>query len=191
LRADASHHLLHTLDHQWYRLPLAEQTPMSAWNRTPLQALINTGVPADTAVGVAFAVWLLCVVITLWRAHGVQLPFPLAFALSFVLLNWGRPILWTLIYWELVLVVAAWPFLQRRGRILLLSAVAVLMTSHWLALARTLGSYGLPLFTLQSADFPWETWLVMPLSWLLLLSTMARCTRWQGRLAHPCLQRFL
>jgi len=28
---------------------------------------------------------------------------------------------------------------------------------------------GLPLLTLQPAERPWETWLVLPVAWLLLL----------------------
>jgi len=39
-------YLAHTLDAQWFVLPVAAQTPMSAWNRTPLQALIALGLPA-------------------------------------------------------------------------------------------------------------------------------------------------
>ena len=46
--------------------------------------------------------------------------------------------------------------------------------SHLGAFILTLQGHGLPLFTLQRTDFPWETWLVIPLSWLLLLRAMAR-----------------
>lgn len=173
LRADAFDHLFHVLDYQWFVLPVAEQTPLSAWNRTPMQALVSGGLSPPVAVWAALALWGLCVLVTVWRARGVQLSFPLAFALAFVLLDWGRPILWTLIYWELVVVVAVWPLLVRWQRVVLLGAVAALMASHWWALVLTLQGHGLPLFTLQRADFLWETWLVIPLSWLLLLRAMA------------------
>ena len=39
-------------------LSVAQQTPMSAWNRTPLQALIALGLPAALAQVVAGLVWL-------------------------------------------------------------------------------------------------------------------------------------
>ena len=36
LRTATLHYLTHALDYQWFGLPVAEQTPMSQWNRTPL-----------------------------------------------------------------------------------------------------------------------------------------------------------
>ncbi len=128
---------------------------MSAWNRTPTQALTSTGLPIATAQWVGFALWALAVAITVRRARGVPLSFPLAFALAFVLLYWGRPVLWTLIYVDVVVVVVVWPTLQRWQKAALLCAVIGLMASHWWALALALGGYGLPLLTLQRADFPW------------------------------------
>ena len=68
--------------------------------------------------------------------------------------------------------VAAWPHLGRRGRALLLAAALALMASHWWALALTARGHGMPLVTLQRADRPWETWSVLPLSWLLLARTL-------------------
>jgi hypothetical protein len=173
LQAEALYYLFHAADYHWFALPPVEQTPMGAWNRTPTQALASAGLPITIAQWVGFALWLLFVVITVWRARGVPLSFPLAFALAFVLLYWGRPVLWTLIYLDLVVVVVVWPTLQRWQKAVLLCAVIALIVSHWWALALTLGGYGLPLLTLQRADFPWETWLVIPLSWLLLLRAMA------------------
>jgi Glycosyltransferase family 87 len=185
LRAAAFDPLVHVLDYQWFVLPVAEQTPLSAWNRTPLQALVSAGLPPATATWAALALWLVCVAVTGWCAYGARLGFPLAFALSFVLLDWGRPILWTLIYWELVVVVVLWPLLLRWQRMVLLSAVVTVMASHWGALALTLGGHGLPLFTLQSAGFPWETWLVLPVSWLVLLRAIALTARRHGESVRP------
>ncbi len=36
---------------------------------------------------------------------------------------------------------------------------------------------GLPLLTLQPADRPWETWLVLPIAWGLTLWAARRLTR--------------
>jgi hypothetical protein len=86
-----------------------------------------------------------------------------------MLLYWGRPVGWGLIRLELVPVSSTWPSLPHWGRLLLLAFVATLMASHWWALVLTARGEGMPLLTLQRADLPWETWLVLPLSWLLVL----------------------
>ncbi len=44
-----------------------------------------------------------------------------------------------------------------------------LLLSHWAALVLTGLGAGLPLLTLQPADRPWETWLVLPAAWALVL----------------------
>ncbi len=165
LRADALHYLAHTLDAQWFVLPVTSQTPMSAWNRTPLQAFIALGLPAAPAQFAAGLVWLAALVASARLVRGRRLSFAPAFALAFVLLYIGRPVGWTLVYLDLVVCVAVWPSLLRAGRAVLLVAVLALLASHWAALVLTGLGDGLPLLTLQSADRPWETWLVLPLTW--------------------------
>jgi hypothetical protein len=169
LQSAAAQYLQHALDYQWFALPIAEQTPMSAWNRTPLQALISAGLPLATSEVLAGILWLLLLGITIWIVRRRQLSFSLTWALAFMLLYWGRPVGWGLIYLELVLLSSTWPSLPRWGRLLLLALVAALMASHWWALVLTARGEGMPLLTLQRADLPWETWLVLPLSWLLVL----------------------
>lgn len=68
----------------------------------------------------------------------------------------------------------AWPLLRGWPRVVLLGATVALMISHWWALVLTLQGMGMPLFTLKSAQVPWETWLVLPSSWLLLLAVVTR-----------------
>jgi len=167
LRGDAARYLAHTLDAQWFVLPVTQQTPMSAWNRTPLQALIALGLPAAPAQLVAGLVWLTALAASAWLVRGRRLSFASAFALAFALLYLGRPVGWTLVYLDLVVCVAAWPALPRVGRALLLVGVLALLASHWAALALTGLGVGLPLLTLQPADRPWETWLVLPVAWAL------------------------
>jgi hypothetical protein len=174
LRSEALDYLVHALEYQWYVLPLSEQTPMSAWNRAPMQGLMSAGLPASTAQALAIGLWLALTALTAWRAWGVRLPFTLAFALAFVLLYLGRPVGWGLIYLELVVLVALWPHASRWQRIGLIGGAAALMISHWWALALTIRGAGVPLFTLQGAAWPWETWLVLPACWLLLTWVTAR-----------------
>jgi len=167
LRGDALRYLAHTLDAQWFVLPVAAQTPMSAWNRTPLQALIALGLPAAPAQFVAGVVWLAALAASAWLVRGRRLSFAQAFAVAFALLYLGHPVGWTLVYLDLVVCVAAWPALPRVGRAALLGGVLALLASHWAALVLTGLGDGLPLLTLQPADRPWETWIVLPLAWAL------------------------
>ncbi len=167
LRGDALRYLAHTLDAQWFVLPVAQQTPMSAWNRTPLQALIALGLPAAPAQLVAGLVWLAALGTSAWFVRGRRLSFARAFAVAFVLLYLGRPVGWTLVDLDLVVGVAVWPVLSRAGRALLLTGVLALLVSHWVALVLTGLGVGLPLLTLQPADRPWETWIVLPAAWAL------------------------
>jgi len=178
LREDAVRYLAHTLDAQWFVLPVAQQTPMSAWNRTPLQALIALGLPAAPAQLVAGLVWLAALAASAWLVRGRRLSFALSFAVAFVLLYLGRPVGWTLVDLDVVVCVAVWPALTRAGRALLLVGVLVLLFSHWAALVATGLGNGLPLLTLQPADQPWETWLVLPAAWALVLWATRRLTRW-------------
>ncbi len=68
-----------------------------------------------------------------------------------------------------ILTRASWPALPRAGRAVLLVGVVALLLSHWAALVVTGLGDGLPLLTLQPADRPWETWVVLPLAWALVL----------------------
>jgi hypothetical protein len=172
LQAETLHFLLHATDHLWFVLPAAEQTPMSAWNRTPMQSLITTGMSPGPAQAVALGLWLLPLAITLGRVRKAPLTFPVAFALALVLLYWGRPVGWGFIYLEVVVAIVAWPTLSYWQKPAFVGIVVALMASRWWALLLTLRGEGMALLTLQSAEFPWETFLVLPLSWLLLLSAM-------------------
>ncbi len=176
LRGDAVRYLAHTLDAQWFVLPVAAQTPMSAWNRTPLQALIALGLPAAPAQVVAALVWLAVLAASAWLVRGRRLSFARAFAVAFVLLYLGRPVGWTLVDLDLVVGVAAWPALPRAGRALLLVGVVALLASHGAALVLTGLGAGLPLLTLQPADRPWETWLVLPVAWALAVGAARHLT---------------
>jgi hypothetical protein len=177
LRTEALFYFRHALDYQWFVLPPPQQTPMSVWNRTPMQALISSGMSVPAAQWIALVLWGIFVGITTWRAQGRRLNFPLTFALAFVLLYWGRPVGWGLIYLELIVLLALWPTLQSGQRLLFISVVVALMASRWWALVLTARGYGMPLLTLQRAELPWETWIVLPGSWLLLLSSISQRVR--------------
>ncbi len=86
-----------------------------------------------------------------------------------MLIYLGRPVGWTLVDLDLVVCVVAWSSLPRAGRALLLAGVLALLVSHWAALVLTGLGAGLPLLTLQPADRPWETWIVLPVAWALVL----------------------
>jgi hypothetical protein len=174
LRAEALDYLRTSTERLWLVLPVAGQTPMSAWNRTPLQALIVFGLPPRLAEGLALALWVVLLGVTLWRVSPSRLTWARAWALALLLLYLGRPVGWGLIYLDLIVLTILWPRLATGPRLALLAAALALQASHWAALALTAQGRGLPLLTLQSATLPWETVLVLPLCWALLLFDAAR-----------------
>lgn len=172
LRAEMLAFYLNAGDAMWTALPLAEQSPLSVWSRTPLQGLINLGVALLPAQVAALGLWGLFLGVSLWLAHRVALNFPLAFGLALTLLYWGRPAGYGFNYLELVVAIAIWPSLVRGQRLVVLVVMAGIMGSRWWALAETARGENLSLLTMQTAAWPWETWLVLPFFWLLLLWAM-------------------
>ncbi len=160
----------------WLVLPLDLQTPLSLWNRTPTQAFVNAGLAPTLAVVVAPLVAGGCLMLTLWWSRRHRLGFPLAFALALVILYLGRPVGWGLLYLDLVVPVAVWPWLQRRERGWLLVVLVLFSGSHLVAYGRTLQGQSLAMMTLQSERWPLESWLVLPAAWLLLLLAVRRTT---------------
>ncbi|MDX1665553.1 MAG: hypothetical protein R3272_17325 [Candidatus Promineifilaceae bacterium] len=178
LRLDFFDYFGNALAHQWLALPTPEQTPMSIWNRTPLQLFVNMGIDATVAQWMSLALWAVLLIVSMWWTRQRSLSFALTFALAYVLFLWGRPVSWTLPYLEIVILLAIWPSLRARWqRAASLSAAGTLIASHWLALFRSAQSINANLFTLQTATFPWETIFVLPLSWVVvMLATRARST---------------
>ena len=172
LRAEALAFYLNAGDAMWTALPLAEQSPLSVWSRTPLQGLINLGLALLPAQVAALGLWGLFLGVSLWLARRGSLNFPLTFALALMLLYWGRPAGYGFNYLELVVAAAVWPFLVRWQRLVVLVVMAGIMGSRWWAFAETARGKNLSLLTMQSAAWPWETWLVLPFFWLLLLWAM-------------------
>lgn len=178
LRAETLAFFSHAMDYSWFVMPPAEQTPLSAWNRTPLQALVSAGLPLSMATAGALGLWILFVGVTIWQTRNAQLTFALSFTIALVLLYWGRPVGWGLNYLPFTVVVVAWPKLNRWQKTALVSVAVAFMFSHWWAFILTAQGKGMPLLTLQSAELPWETWLVIPLSWLLLLYVTPKPHKW-------------
>ena len=174
LRADALTFYLNAGDAMWTALPLAEQSPLSVWNRTPLQGLINLGLALLPAQVAALGLWGLFLGVSLWLARRGSLNFPLTFALALMLLYWGRPAGYGFNYLELVVAIVVWPFLVRWQRLAVLVVFSGIMGSRWWAFTETMRGENLSLLTMQSAAWPWETWLVLPFFWLLLLWATTR-----------------
>jgi hypothetical protein len=170
LRTQAAAYLPNEMAYHWLVRPVAEQTPMSLWNRSLLQGLVNVGWPAETAPFAALGVGAVMLAISAARIWGQNLPFAAVFALTFVLFYWIRPVVWGFPYLEMVVLVTLWPLLTNHfQRALMLGLAFALALSHWLALIYTIQGHEVLWLTLQKADFTWETWLVLPLCWMLLL----------------------
>jgi hypothetical protein len=174
LRNQTLTYLSQAFDYQWFALPLNEQTPMSIWNRTPLQWFVSSGIPLTTAQWIAGLVWGICFLSAVWLCRSRLLPFPIVFALALTLFYIGRPIGWTLIYLDLVIVTSLWPILSRKMKIGLLAITAGVLISRWWAFLATLQGESMQLMTMQHPAFPWETLVLLFGSWLLLLWS---CTR--------------
>lgn len=172
LRAEALTFYLNAGDAMWTALPLAEQSPLSAWNRTPLQGLINLGLASNVAQVAALGLWGLFLGVSLWLARRATLTFPLVFGLALTLLYWGRPAGYGFNYLELVVAIVVWPSLVRWQRFAVLVLMAGIMGSRWWAFIETVRGENLSLLTMQTPAWPWETWLVLPFFWLLLLWVM-------------------
>lgn len=176
LRPFAFDYLRDGLAHTWYVLPVAEQTPMSIWNRSFMQGLASLGVSALLAQILSLVAWLVVVGITIYQSQHKMLSLPLLIALSFVLLYWFRPVGWTLIFLDVVVLTAVWPQTKPKERKWLLGGAIGLAISHWLGLLLIPVMGWVRLFTVQSAEFPWETWLVFPVLWGVLLTAVRRTT---------------
>ncbi|MBM7845485.1 hypothetical protein [Herpetosiphon giganteus] len=168
LRHETFNYLANTLEYQWFNFAVAEQSPMSMWNRTVLQGLINLGLNPNSAQILALGLWLLGLVASCWLVWRKQVGFPLLYGLSFLLLYWGRPVGWSFSFLELIVLSLVWPTLGRWGKIGLSTAMLGLIGSRWIALGLTAQAQGMPLNTLQTSTFAWESWLVLPLCLLCL-----------------------
>ncbi|XSG77673.1 hypothetical protein ACP8Y2_11780 [Herpetosiphon llansteffanensis] len=168
LRHETFTYLANTLEYQWFNFAVAEQSPMSMWNRTPLQGLINLGLNPNSAQMVALGLWLLGLAASCWLVWRKQLGFPLLYGISFILFYWGRPVGWSFSFIELIVLSLVWPTLGRWGKIGLSTALLGLIGSRWVALGLTAQAQGMPLNTLQTSNFAWESWLVLPLCLLCL-----------------------
>jgi len=165
LRMDAIHYMVHLPDYLWLALSPADQTPLSRWNRTPLQAFVSAGIPMGMATVLVMALWAVLLGLTLWKAKGRDLGFARTFALAFILLYWARPVGWGLVYLEFVLLSILWPDLTPWRRIALCAALGLLMVSRKWAISLPLG-FGMS--TQPELAHPWEAWLALPGSWALL-----------------------
>jgi hypothetical protein len=85
LRAEALEFVRNGITHQWFVLPVVEQTPMSVWNRTPMQGLVNAGVSPVIALPAAVTLWCAFAGVTTWRVSRRSLEFSRALALAFEL----------------------------------------------------------------------------------------------------------
>lgn len=169
LRQQAFVYLGNALAYQSYALPVAEQTPVSIWNRTAMQGLVALGVAAPTAQQLALLLWGIGLGGTLWGLRGRRLSLGVTFALALILLYWGRPVGWGFVYMEMVVLSATWPRLGRWPRGVVLGSTLLYMASHWVAFILTAQGVWLRLVTMQRADWPWEAWLVPLIAWAILI----------------------
>jgi len=169
LRSEALIYVQNSLDYTWFNLPLESQSPLNIWNRSAMQGFINAGLDASLAQQLSIVTWMMLLGVTLWCSYSVKLSFRLCFALALVLFYWVRPVGWGFVFLEVVILLAVWAYLKRWERIGLTLVMVVLALSRWVVLGQTGQGQSLNLFTLHSAEFPWEIWLLLPGCWLILI----------------------
>jgi hypothetical protein len=173
LRSDFLTYMSAASDYTYLALPSEVQRPLSDWNRAPLQVLVTFGLPVGAAQAATLAIWAA----VLGLSVGVlrhRLEFAPAFALAWVIFLFARPMTLTLSFFEFFALAALWPLAGRRERRLLGLGAGLLVASHWAALALTLLGVAPRLATLQTAALPWETVLVLPATFALLLVFLRR-----------------
>ena len=189
LRSQAATYLSNAMAYQWFELPVNQQTPMSLWNRTLLQGLVDAGWSPQNAQLASLGIGVIMIGASIGRIWGRRLSFAAVFAVAFVMFYWIRPVGWGLPYLEVVMLVTLWPILKNHLERSVLLALAIgLMLSHWLALFFTSQVHGLRLLTLQGSEFTWETWLILPLCWGLLLWAVPRLSYPIGKAAMSPLE---
>jgi len=175
LRLDALDYLRHAHESTFLVMALADQVPMSGWNRAPVQVLWTLGLPLFAAQAAALALWAGVVGLSAALVPRRSSGFALAFALAYASFLFARPTTWALPYFDVVVLLAVWPWLARGWeRRLALAAAVVLSISHWAALGVTLAGIAPALLSLQTAAYPLETLIVLPGALALVLFAMRR-----------------
>ncbi|MSU88137.1 hypothetical protein GE300_00730 [Rhodobacteraceae bacterium 2CG4] len=178
-RAGALAYLSEPAARQYFALPPASWWPMDHWNRAPLQALLSAGLPRGAAMAATLAGFAARLATSLLALRRHPPGFALAFALSYVLLLIGRPIDWALPLLGLLTLGAAAPGLGRGARRAGAAAALALGLAHWAAFIGFATGRWPGLLSLQTPAWPWETLVVLPGAWLLLLRA-ARAAPGQG-----------
>ncbi|WP_157966403.1 hypothetical protein [Oceanibium sediminis] len=158
----------------YFALDDASQWPMRTWNRAPLQVFLNLGLPFGAAQAASIALYGLLLGISGLVLRGRALTFASAFALAYALLIVGRPITWALPMLSVFTLAAVWPALTRRGRVALVLVAAGVGLSHWVAFGLFVAGIWPGLLTLQTPALPWETLVILPGAWALVLLAARR-----------------
>ncbi|WP_209428303.1 glycosyltransferase 87 family protein, partial [Pararhodobacter sp. SW119] len=168
-RADFLSYLADPLAFQYFALSAEEQWPMYLWNRAPLQILLNAGLNFETAQVLSLAIYALMLLVAAALLRDRRLSFAQVFAMAYILLLIGRPIIWSMPLLAVFVLTASWPALGRRERIALGGVAAAVGQSHWVAFVLFPLGVWPGLLTLQTAAFPWETLLVLPGAWAVVV----------------------
>jgi hypothetical protein len=168
-RVDFLTYLSNPADLQYFALPPESQWPMDIWNRAPVQVLLHNGLTYEQAQGAAMALYLVFVLASVLLLRRVGITFAAAFSLAYVLFLIGRPITWSLPMLALFTLTAVWPQLSRRVRVIAGTVAFAIGVTHWIAFALFASGTWPGLLTLQVPGVPWETLLVLPSAWAILV----------------------
>jgi hypothetical protein len=154
---------------QYFALSPEAQWPMSIWNRAPLQVFLNLGLTFEMAQALSIGVCLLLLAASVILLRGRNLSFSAAFSLAYILLLFGRPITWSMPMLAIFTLTAVWPLLPRSGRLALAAVALIVGATHWVAFALFAAGVSPGLLTLQRPGFPWETLVILPGAWVVVV----------------------
>ena len=162
---------------QYFALPADVRWPMLLWNRAPLQVFLNAGLSFEVAQALSLALYVLLLLVAAALLRGRRLRFAEIFALAYTLLWIARPITWSMPLLAVFVLAAVWPACERRERIALATVAAAVGLTHWVAFVLFPLGVWPGLLTLQTPAFPWETLLILPGSWAVVVIAARRGRR--------------
>ena len=154
---------------QYFALSPEAQWPMSIWNRAPLQVFLNLGLTFQMAQALSICVYLFLLATSVILLRGRNVSFSVAFSLAYILLLVGRPITWSMPMLAIFALTAVWPLLPRSRRFALATVALIIGATHWVAFALFIAAISPGLLTMQLPNFPWETLVVLPGAWVVVV----------------------
>lgn len=155
---------------QYFALTPEQQWPIDTWNRSPLQVLLTMGLPFQAAQVIVAFIYVVILGLSVVLLRHERASFAVLFSVSYIVFLVGRPITWTMPWLAIFTLTSVWPVVTASGRKLLTVSAILIGASHWVAFALFASGIWPGLLTLQFPAFPWETLIVLPAAWIVIVT---------------------